>query len=195
MHHLRQPTNLGYLSRRFFILIAFAMTTGLVEAADAKQLFEPIRAVLQHPRCQNCHIAGDQPLQFDNGRPHAMLVMRGRDGMGMPAMECSACHQQKNSPSVMGAHAPPGAPHWRLPPPQNKMVFMDVSPKDLCVMLKDPQRNGGRDGQKLIAHFAEDQLVAWGWEPGGERTLPPFTKAQTVAAVQQWVDAGMPCPH
>ncbi|MEJ7604146.1 MAG: hypothetical protein WKG01_40145, partial [Kofleriaceae bacterium] len=32
--------------------------------------FETVRAVLQHPRCQNCHPAGDAPLQGDEGRLH-----------------------------------------------------------------------------------------------------------------------------
>ena len=64
-------------------------------AAEPDKLFEPIRSVLQHPRCQNCHIAGDQPLQYDEGKPHSMLVMRGMSGFGMPAMQCSACHQEK----------------------------------------------------------------------------------------------------
>lgn len=163
-------------------------------AAEPDKLFEPIRSVLQHPRCQNCHIAGDQPLQYDEGKPHSMLVMRGMSGFGVPAMQCSACHQEKNASPTMGDHAPPGAPHWRLPPPQNKMVFKDLTPKELCLVLRDPQQNGGRNGKQLKEHFADDKLVAWGWNPGGQRTVPPLTKAQTVSAVNQWVDAGMPCP-
>lgn len=176
------------------ILAGLSLYASQALSTEPQQLFEPIRSVLQHPRCQNCHIPGDQPLQFDQGKPHAMLVMRGRAGIGMPAMECTSCHQQKNSPPVMGDHAPPGAPHWQLPPPENKMVFIDLSPRELCMVLKDPKRNGGRDGQKLVSHFADDKLVAWGWNPGGNRTVPPLTKEQTVAAVKQWVDAGMPCP-
>lgn len=61
------------------------------------------------------------------------------------------------------------------------------------MVLKDRKRNGGKDGQKLISHFADDKLVAWGWNPGGNRTVPPLTKEQTVIAVKEWVNAGMPC--
>ena len=32
--------------------------------------FTTVQKVLQHPRCQNCHIPGDAPLQFDAGLPH-----------------------------------------------------------------------------------------------------------------------------
>ena len=184
------------LKQMQYCLIALSsFHASLALGTEPQQLFEPIRSVLQHPRCQNCHIHGDQPLQLDSGRPHAMLVMRGKDGKGMPAMECTSCHQQKNSPPVMGAHAPPGAPHWQLPPPEHKMVFIDLSPRELCMVLKDPQKNGGRNGQQLIHHFSDDKLVAWGWNPGGNRTVPPLTKAQTVSAVKDWVDAGMPCPN
>ena len=38
--------------------------------------FETVRQVFQHPRCQNCHIPGDAPLQFDAGRTHAQNVLR-----------------------------------------------------------------------------------------------------------------------
>lgn len=85
----------------------------------------------------------------------------------------------EKSPPVMGDHTPPGASHWQLPPPENKMVFIDLSPRELCMVLKDPKRNGGKDGQKLISHFADDKLVAWGWNPAGNRTVPPLTKEQT----------------
>ena len=173
-----------------FACHAWAETT--VPAAG--DLFEPIRSVLQHPRCQNCHIPGDQPLQYDEGRPHGQNVMRGMDGKGMNAMKCSTCHQDKNSPAAMGEHAPPGAPHWQLPPAHNKMVFINLTPYDLCMVIKDPKKNGGRDGEAIIEHFSEDKLVAWGWQPGGNRSLPPLTKPQTVSAVKQWVKAGMPCP-
>lgn len=188
---LRQPPTMIRLTLTALGLLISAMAA----ATEPEQLFEPIRSVLQHPRCQNCHIPGDQPLQYDDGRPHAMLVKRGVAGKGMPAMECTSCHQQKNSPLVMGDHAPPGAPHWQLPPPQTKMVFKDLTPRELCLVLKTPSQNGGRDGQQLIHHFADDELVAWGWQPAGNRTTPPLSKAQTVSAVKQWVEAGMPCPN
>src|SRR5882762_8639159 len=54
----------------------------------AVRAFEVVRSVFQHPRCQNCHIPGDAPLQGDEGRTHAQNVMRGPDGRGAVAMEC-----------------------------------------------------------------------------------------------------------
>lgn len=35
----------------------------------ALQAFGTVQKVFQSPRCQNCHIPGDAPLQFDAGIP------------------------------------------------------------------------------------------------------------------------------
>lgn len=162
--------------------------------AEAARLFEPIRQVLQHPRCQNCHIVGDAPLQYDAGLVHAQRVKRGKDGKGLPALQCSACHQTTNAPLALGPHAPPGAPNWHLPPANMKMVFKDLSARDLCLTVKDRKRNGNRSMDDFIHHIAEDPLVAWGWNPGGNRQPVPIPKDETVAAVKAWVSAGAPCP-
>ena len=94
---------------------------------SALRAFEVVRSVFQHPRCQNCHIPGDAPLQYDQGRTHAQNVMRGPRGHGVVAMECAACHHDENLPASYGDHAPPGAPNWHLPPPETKMVFIGLS--------------------------------------------------------------------
>src|SRR5438128_8514637 len=82
--------------------------------------FATVQKVLQHPRCQNCHIPGDAPLQFDAGLPHAMAVARGPDGHGARGLPCATCHGESNPPASYGPNAPPGAPHWGLPPPDHK---------------------------------------------------------------------------
>src|SRR5438093_4431193 len=112
--------------------------------------FETVRAVLQHPRCQNCHIPGDAPLQFDEGRPHAQNVLRGPGGKGAPGFACGTCHFTANPPASWGPHMPPGAPNWHLPPPQTKMVFIGVSSGELCRTLKDEKANGGKDLAALL---------------------------------------------
>jgi hypothetical protein len=182
---------------------AIALCAGLPQGAcaqsppaanEALQSFEIVRSVLQHPRCQNCHIPGNAPLQGDAGVPHAQGVMRGPDGHGAIAMECAVCHQEKNLPVSYGDHVPPGAPNWHLPPPATKMVFIALTPHALCMAIKDRGATGGRNLAAMLAHIRDDKLVAWGWEPGGERTLPPVTRADTVAAFKNWMDAGAPCP-
>ncbi|MFN0009387.1 MAG: hypothetical protein ACKVXR_15895 [Planctomycetota bacterium] len=148
--------------------------------------------VLQHPRCLNCHPAGDVPLQGDDSRPHAQLVQRGRDGRGRFAMRCTDCHPAQNSPD---AHGPPGAPGWQLPHPEVPLVFEGLSPGDLCRQLKDPARNGGKKMAEILHYVAEDELVLWGWDPGVGRTPVPISHAAFVAAMKAWIDAGCGCPQ
>ncbi len=181
-----------------FAVATMSMTSGLraqtVSSAEAARLFEPVRQVLQHPRCQNCHIVGDAPLQYDAGLLHAQSVKRGADGKGFAALQCSACHQADNPPAALGPHAPPGAPNWHLPPENMKMVFKDVGARELCMTIKDRKRNGNRSMDDFVHHIADDPLVAWGWNPGGDRKPVSIPKDETVAAVKAWVRAGAPCP-
>ena len=163
-------------------------------SSRAARAFETVRSVLQHPRCQNCHIPGDAPLQFDAGLRHAQHVLRGASGHGAIAMECAACHQTQNSPASYGVNAPPGAPNWHLPPPETKMVFIDLSPRELCAVIKDRKATGGKDLQAMFRHVRDDKLVAWGWTPGGVRTLPPVSQDVFVRAFKEWMDLGAPCP-
>lgn len=147
--------------------------------------------VLQHPRCLNCHPAGDAPLQGDDSHPHAQNVTRGPDGHGLYAMRCDACHQKQNLP---GAHLPPGAPTWHLPHPKTPLVFEGNSRGELCEQMRDRSRNGGKSPEELFHHIAEDKLVLWGWDPGVGRTPVSTPHAEVVAAMRAWVDSGCACP-
>jgi mono/diheme cytochrome c family protein len=176
----------------WYVVPAIAQTTAPQSAALAS--FEKVRVVFQHPRCANCHIPGDAPLQYDDGRPHAQSVVRGDSGHGFVVMECSSCHGDENKPASYGDRAPPGAPNWHLPPPETKMVFIALSPRALCETIKNRRETGGKDLAAMFAHVRDDKLVGWGWNPGGQRTRPPISRQETVAAFKTWMDAGAPCP-
>jgi len=173
--------------------VALAAAASRDRSDDALQAFGVVQKVLQHPRCQNCHIPGDAPLQFDEGRAHAQNVVRGTAGMGARGFACSTCHSTENPPASYGAHMPPGAPGWRLPTPQHKMVFIGLSGAELCSHLKDPAENGGRDMAALRKHL-DDKLVLWGWSPGVGRAPVDVPHDQFVAAFERWAKAGAPCP-
>jgi hypothetical protein len=178
---------------------AAALLTDPSPAAEAAskdeglEAFETVRAVLQHPRCQNCHVPGEAPLQFDEGRVHAQEVLRGAEGKGAPGLPCSTCHGTANPPASYGAHMPPGAPNWHLPPPERKMVFIGLSSGELCRNLKDESSNGGKNRDALVRHVASDKLVLWGWNPGVGRDPVSIPHDQFVAKFKQWVAAGAPC--
>lgn len=178
-------------------IVATAACTSRADPSDqakAAEAFATVQEVLQHPRCLNCHIPGDQPLQFDSGTPHAMNVVRGPEGHGAAGLPCSTCHADKNPPASYGPHAPPGAPHWGLPPPDQKMAWVGLSAKELCETLKDRSKNGDRDLAEQLEHVTDDELVLWGWDPGGDRAPVPVPHAEFVAAFKTWVDTGGTCP-
>ena len=165
------------------------------QRADAVAAFATVQEVFQHPRCRNCHIPGDAPLQYDAGTPHAMAVARGPDGHGSTGLPCTTCHGTANLPASYGPHVPPGAPQWGLPKPEQKMAWIGLPSGTVCAMLKDKSKNGGRNFEKLIEHVSSDSLVLWGWHPGGEREPVSVPHDEFVAKFKQWAAAGGPCPE
>ena len=174
------------------VLACAARTSAQSDASASSAAFLQFYRVLTSPRCQNCHPAGDAPLQGDDRHVHIQNVKRGSDGHGVTAMRCDTCHQTVNIP---GAHMPPGNPKWALPAPEHKMVFVGRSPAELCQQIKDPKQNGGRSLEKLLDHVANDDLVGWGWNPGDGRTLPPLSRPDTVAQMKIWIAGGAACPQ
>lgn len=158
----------------------------LNDSAASVAAFKEVYKVLMHPRCLNCHPAGNVPLQNDNSQLHTMLPKRGKDGHGLYAMKCTNCHQPANVP---GAHMPPGNPKWALPPANMKMVFQNKSPRELALQLMDYKRNGHKTKKQLIEH-ARDTLVKWGWNPGEGRSLPPLNYQEFVSQWDKWINTG-----
>ena len=161
------------------------------ERALAVEAFTTVEQVFQHPRCANCHVPGDAP---GAGWTHPMGVVRGAAGHGGPGLPCSTCHGETNPPESYGPNAPPGAPHWGLPPPDQKMAWFGLDANALCAMIQDDEQNGGRDLDELVEHVSEDKLVLWGWDPGGAREPVPVPHAEFVEKFRQWADADAPCP-
>lgn len=162
------------------------------DANASREAFLQVYKVFTSPRCQNCHPAGDAPLQGDDSHVHLQNVKRGKDGHGVYGMRCDTCHQATNLP---GEHLPPGNPKWSLPPPENKMVFVGRTAAELCRQLKDPKQTGGRNLQQILEHVSTDDLVAWGWNPGIGRTPLPLTRPETVAQLKTWINGGAACPQ
>jgi hypothetical protein len=158
-------------------------------AARSAAMFIELVKVLTHPRCVNCHPAGDRPRQGEGGRLHQPPVERGPDGLGLAAMRCSNCHQEKNfDPARM-----PGHPHWQLAP--HEMAWEGKSLAEICAQIKDRERNGGRSPEDLVHHIGSDTLVGWAWAPGFGRRPAPGTQQEAGALVEAWVKTGAVCPN
>jgi hypothetical protein len=156
--------------------------------ARAVAVFLEMGKVLQHPRCVNCHPAGDRPLQTDSMRPHEPLVVRGADGHGAAGMRCETCHHMANyDPARV-----PGHPQWHLAP--LAMAWEGKTLTEICEQIKDRARNGGKTLAQVVHHLGEDSLVGWGWAPGAGRTPAPGTQKEFGALAKAWADAGAHCP-
>lgn len=159
------------------------------ERADrSRALFAEVARVIEHPRCINCHPDGDSPHQRFAMELHEPPVVRGPDDKGVPGLECTTCHQDRNQELTRV----PGAPDWHLAP--IAMAWVGKSIPAICNQLKDPTRNGGRTLAQIIDHSTHDGLVGWAWHPGADREPAPGTQAQFGALVAAWIDTGAECP-
>ena len=156
--------------------------------ARSAAIFTELGKVLTHPRCVNCHPAGDRPRQTNERRLHQPPVERGVDGHGTETMRCSICHQNANfDPGRM-----PGHPEWHLAP--REMAWEGKTLAEICAQVTDPARNGGRKVEDLIHHIGTDTLVGWAWHPGFGRSPAPGTQKEAGALVDAWVKSGAVCP-
>jgi hypothetical protein len=157
-------------------------------AQRSAALFVEAGKVLLHPRCVNCHPAGDRPLQGDTGALHEPWVRRGPDGFGPPGLRCATCHPAANYDAVRM----PGHPKWHLAPAE--MAWEGRTLTQICEQIKDPARNGGHSLKEIVEHMANDSLVGWGWTPGLGRQPAPGTQVQFGALFKAWLETGAACP-
>lgn len=195
--------------RPLLILGALGVAAGTASAAELKgpeafagitdprersvALFQELGQVLTHPRCVNCHPAGDSPLQGEAMTRHQPPVVRGEANFGAPGMTCSTCHGPANVAFVGAEGSVPGHEVWHLAPIE--MAWEGRSLGQICEQLKDPERNGGKSLAELHEHNAHDGLVGWGWHPGEGREPAPGTQAQFGALTLAWIEAGAHCPE
>ena len=166
-------------------------------AAQSAQLFEPIAAVLTHPRCLNCHTVTDYPRQGNDRHPHLFLIARGADDRGAVGKRCTECHQSQNQ-----GNGVPGALNWRLAPlamAWEAEAGKALATAPLCRRLLDATRNGHRDLAQLEEHMQNEPLVRWAWSPGNDvrgtaREVPPGSHEEFMRAFRAWEAAGAPCP-
>ncbi|HUS32179.1 MAG TPA: Isoquinoline 1-oxidoreductase subunit [Kofleriaceae bacterium] len=157
-------------------------------AERSRALFGEMARVIMHPRCINCHPNGDTPHQGMQLALHDPPVVRGPDDHGVPAMECTTCHQDRNQELTRV----PGAPKWHVAPIE--MAWVGKSAAYICNQIKDPKRNGGKSLAQLVEHNGHDELVGWGWNPGADREKAPGTQQQFGELTAAWVETGAECP-
>jgi hypothetical protein len=193
--HFDENSPMGW--HRPWMTVGFVLASGLGAASaqspvmQSAALFEQMAAVLQHPRCMNCHTNTDFPRQGDDRHRHVANVARGPDGRGAAGLHCSTCHQAANQ-ITSGV---PGAADWHLAP--LRMAWEGLSVPELCRALADPVR-GAMTPDQWVAHI-QTPLVVWAWSPGADaharaRSTPPLTHDAFVEITRRWVASGASCP-
>jgi hypothetical protein len=163
--------------------------------ARSVALFEEAGKVILHPRCVNCHPAGDTPTQGMELHVHQPPVIRGDADIGAPGMMCTTCHGADNFSVTAQAEtirSIPGNPAWHLAP--IAMAWAGKSLGEICEQLKDPARNGNKSLDEIVDHMANDGLVGWGWDPGAGREPVPGTQQAFGELIKYWVETGAACP-
>jgi hypothetical protein len=74
------------------------------------------------------------------------------------------------------------------------MAWEGKTLSEICVQLKDPRRNGGRDIAAILKHVTSDSLVLWAWEPGPGRAPAPGSNAEFAKLLMAWAETGAHCP-
>ncbi|MEL7538805.1 MAG: hypothetical protein AAFM91_17295 [Pseudomonadota bacterium] len=158
--------------------------------------------VVSHPRCANCHVdASNVPMwtgpSYGKPRPHGMNIAAGASRVGAETVPCTSCHITSRAPNST-PHAAPHAGHpWMLAPVE--FVWFGKDSVSICEQMRDPSRNGGRDGDGLVQHVLHDAeqhaFITWSFSPGGGREPAPGTLQQHLNDMVVWTAAGMPCPQ
>src|SRR5260370_33813796 len=81
--------------------------------SEGLSAWQQVYSVLTHPRCINCHTAGNYPQQGDDRHRHLFNVVRGPAGKSVPALQCVTLHQDGNADNTRV----PGRHDLHLPPP------------------------------------------------------------------------------
>lgn len=175
---------------------------GAANKAEGLNAWSKIYRVAQHPRCANCHVdERNIPMwsgltRGDTARPHGMNINAGVSRIGAERLPCQTCHATSTRPNTQAHAAPHTGIAWQLAPVE--FVWFGVSSADLCRQMRDPARNGGRNGEGLIEHIVHDAsvrgFIAWGFDPGAGREPAPGTLQEHLNDLGKWVSAGMPCP-
>jgi hypothetical protein len=171
-----------------------AQQTG-VSDETGRAAWDRIFGVLSHPRCSNCHVAGDQPmwagLGYGPDAPHGMNIRADGSRIGAESIPCRTCHVSSGAANNT-PHAPPHiADAWRLPPPE--MAWLGKSGFGVCQQLRNPGTNDGNDVAGLVDHVGGSEFVRWGFTPGAGRSAPEGSIAQLARDLALWGAAGSPC--
>ena len=177
------------------------LEAGSVSQADGLAAWSRIHDVVSHPRCANCHTdEANIPMwsgpEYEAPGPHGMNINAGETRIGAELLPCQTCHVTSTLPNTTPHAAPHAGSPWMLAPVE--FVWFGQPKNAICEQMRDPERNGGRDGAAMVEHIVHDAelkaFITWAFDPGAGREAAPSTMQEHLDDTIQWVAAGMPCP-
>ena len=96
-----------------------------------------------------------------SARLHVPPITRGPKDHGPPGLQCAACHQTKNYRRERRSGRAQLAPRAAL-----AGVGRQDARASSAASLLDRRTNGNKSLAEIVKHLTEDELVAWGWDPG-----------------------------
>lgn len=173
---------------------------GTVTQSDGLAAWDRLHAVFSHPRCSNCHVdEAAVPLWTETAispkRIHGMHITGGESRIGAETLPCGTCHITSDRPNLIPDAPPHTGMDWQLAPVE--FLWVGKTSAEICAQVRDPDRNGDRDGAALIEHITHDAdvggFIAWGFDPGPGREAAPGDMQSHLDDTIQWIAAGMPC--
>ena len=139
----------------------------------SRVMFNEIAKVLTHPRCMNCHPAGEIRCRARTvtnicRRRGAKTSLQVRSAPPARLVTTTRTSQSPRPPPTKASPAIRAGASRRC-----RWLWQGKSIGDICRQVKDVSRNGGRDLALLQEHIAKDDLVAWGSNPGPGREPAP----------------------
>ncbi len=159
------------------------------QRARSVALFQEAGKVIQHPRCVNCHPAGDRPTQTDRMRPHQPLVVRGADGHGragnglhdLPSRDEFRCREVAG-PSRTGIS------------PRPRWLGRAARSARFARRSRTRSATAARTWRRSFTTWLRIRWSVGAGRPGQGRTPAPGTQAEFGALIKAWAASGAHCP-
>ena len=165
------------------------------QAERSRALFNEVAKVVTHPRCMNCHPAGEHPTQGNDQHEHMPPTCAARPASASPGVLLGLPHREELH---AGRHRRDATRAFRAIRAGSSRRSRWRGRASRSARSASSSRTRSATAARSLAllheHFAKDDLVAWGWAPGEGREPAPGTQQQLGELAQAWIDTGAECP-
>ena len=173
-----------------------ASFSGISDKAErSRALFNEIAKVVTHPRCMNCHPAGNHPLQGDDRHEHLPPVPRGEAGLGVAGLNCATCHTERNF-TLVGAARPTRAFRAIRAGASRRSKWPGKASRSARSASSSRTRRATADARSRCC-TSISRTTTWSRGAGSRAKGASRRRAdqkQLGALAQAWIESGAQCP-